>query len=211
MRSLGGLRRAFSLLEVMIATAILAASAMVLLSLISLGTRFGSKAETRISALVQAVSIMDESVLAVYSGTAQDSFSSVLAGPEPRAYRVVIEPVTMVEEGSLSSSFDPSGENASLGAQGNFSNPFGTSQLGPGNATSPLTPSAPPPPPPSELISITVELYDAADAASLGATDSKPLVQLQRLLRRQPASDSSAGESNAGNSGLSSSSLSRGQ
>lgn len=208
MRSLGGLRRAFSLLEVMIATAILAASAMVLLSLISLGTRFGSKAETRISALVQAVSIMDESVLAVYSGTAQDSFSSVLAGPEPRAYRVVIEPVTMVEEGSLSSSFDPSGENASLGAQGNFSNPFGTSQLGPGNATSPLTPSAPPP---SELISITVELYDAADAASLGATDSKPLVQLQRLLRRQPASDSSAGESNAGNSGLSSSSLSRGQ
>lgn len=208
MRSLGGLRRAFSLLEVMIATAILAASAMVLLSLISLGTRFGSKAETRISALVQAVSIMDESVLAVYAGTAQDSFSSVLAGPEPRAYRVVIEPVTMVEEGSLSSSFDPSGENASLGAQGNFSNPFGTSQLGPGNATSPLTPSAAPP---SELISITVELYDAADAASLGATDSKPLVQLQRLLRRQPASDSSAGESNAGNSGLSSSSLSRRQ
>jgi prepilin-type N-terminal cleavage/methylation domain-containing protein len=40
-------RRGFSLLEVMIATAILAASAMVLLSLISLGTRFGSKAETR--------------------------------------------------------------------------------------------------------------------------------------------------------------------
>ncbi|MFM8398283.1 MAG: prepilin-type N-terminal cleavage/methylation domain-containing protein, partial [Pirellula sp.] len=34
-------QRGFSLLEVMIATAILAASAMVLLSLISLGTRFG--------------------------------------------------------------------------------------------------------------------------------------------------------------------------
>ena len=205
MRSLGGLRRAFSLLEVMIATAILAASAMVLLSLISLGTRFGSKAETRISALVQAVSIMDESVLAVYSGTAQESFSSVLGGPEPRAYRVVIEPVTMIEEGSLSTSFDPSGENASRGGQGNFSTPFGTSQIGSGNAASPLNPPAPIPPPPSELISITVELYDAADGASLGATDSKPLVQLQRLLRRQPASDS-----NAGDSGLSSSSLSRG-
>lgn len=201
----GGLRRAFSLLEVMIATAILAASAMVLLSLISLGTRFGSKAETRINALVQAVSIMDETVLAVYAGTAQESFSSVLGGPEPRAYRVVIEPITMVEEGSLSSSFDPSGENVSLGGQGNFANPIGANQLGPGNASSPLAPSTPVPPPPSELISITVELYDSADTASLGATDSKPLVQLQRLLRRQPT-----GESGYGDSGLSNSSLSRG-
>lgn len=205
MRSLGGLRRAFSLLEVMIATAILAASAMVLLSLISLGTRFGSKAETRISALVQAVSIMDESVLAVYSGTAQESFSSVLGGPEPRAYRVVIEPVTMIEEGSLSTSFDPSSESASLGGQGSFANPFGGNQPGSATASNPLGPSGPVPPPPSELISITVELYDSADTASVGATDSKPLVQLQRLLRRQPTSDSGAGDS-----GLSSSSLSRG-
>jgi len=78
-------RYAFSLLEVMIATAILAASAMVLLSLISLGTRFGSKAETRIGALIQAQSIMDESILAVQSGSDQESYSAVLPGGQPRS------------------------------------------------------------------------------------------------------------------------------
>ncbi|MFN7626093.1 MAG: prepilin-type N-terminal cleavage/methylation domain-containing protein, partial [Pirellula sp.] len=49
-------RGAFSLLEVMIATAILAGSAMVLLSLIGLGARYGNRAEVRIAALVQAQS-----------------------------------------------------------------------------------------------------------------------------------------------------------
>lgn len=192
MRSTDGLRRGFSLLEVMIATAILAASAMVLLSLISLGTRFGSKAEARISALVQAVSIMDETVLAVYAGTTQESFSSVLGGPEPRAYRVQIEPIAIVEEGSLESSLDPNGEIGAIGAQNGFSTPIGGNPFNSANTTNPLTPSAPSPPTPSELVSITVELFESADAAALGGTDTKPLVQLHRLLRRQPTIESGA-------------------
>jgi prepilin-type N-terminal cleavage/methylation domain-containing protein len=190
MSSTDGLRRGFSLLEVMIATAILAASAMVLLSLISLGTRFGSKAETRISALVQAVSIMDETVLAIYAGTTQESFSSVLGGPEPRAYRVQIEPISMVEEGSFESSLNPNDENGSIGATNGFSTPSGGNPFNASNVTNPVAPAASSPPIPSELVSITVELFDSADSATLGGTDAKPLIQLHRLLRRQPTNDS---------------------
>ena len=78
-------RRGFSLLEVMIATAILAASAMVLLSLISLGTRFGSKAETRIGGLVQAQSILDESILRMQAGESIESYTAVLPGTTPKS------------------------------------------------------------------------------------------------------------------------------
>ncbi|MFM7976693.1 MAG: prepilin-type N-terminal cleavage/methylation domain-containing protein, partial [Pirellula sp.] len=85
-------QRGFSLLEVMIATAILAASAMVLLSLISLGTRFGSKAEMRIGALVQAQSILDESILRMHSGESIESYTGVLPGSTPQSYRVTVEP-----------------------------------------------------------------------------------------------------------------------
>ena len=97
-------RRGFSLLEVMIATAILAASAMVLLSLISLGTRFGSKAETRIGGLVQAQSILDESILRMQAGESIESYTAVLPGTtpkstKPKSYRVTIEPYVLGETG----------------------------------------------------------------------------------------------------------------
>ena len=53
-------REAFSLLEVIIATAILAGSAMVLFSLISLGTKYGNRAEEKTIAVSQAQSVLDE-------------------------------------------------------------------------------------------------------------------------------------------------------
>jgi type II secretory pathway pseudopilin PulG len=91
-------RGAFSLLEVMIATAILAGSAMVLLSLINLGTRLGNRAEARISALVLAQSILDESIARVASdeatsGRSESSYSGALPGKPPKSYRVTVEPI----------------------------------------------------------------------------------------------------------------------
>jgi type II secretory pathway pseudopilin PulG len=91
-------RGAFSLLEVMIATAILAGSAMVLLSLINLGTRLGNRSEARISALVLAQSILDESIARIASNDAnsersESSYSGELPSLPPKSYRVTVEPI----------------------------------------------------------------------------------------------------------------------
>jgi type II secretory pathway pseudopilin PulG len=189
-------RYAFSLLEVMIATAILAASAMVLLSLISLGTRFGSKAETRIGALIQAQSIMDESILSIQAGSDQESYSAVLPGEQPRSYRVVIEPIPLADPTEISSS-----ATQSLAVQSSpqstllksmplstqFNTPSGTSNSIPDNATNP--------PQASELVSITVELFDSANTTVSSGPEAEPLVQLKRLVRRSPRSDATQGVS----------------
>ena len=167
-------QRGFSLLEVMIATAILAASAMVLLSLISLGTRFGSKTEMRIGALVQAQSILDESILRMHSGESIESYTGVLAGSTPRSYRVTVEPFEVVSTATT-------GNTPADGKLG--PDPQGLETLAPGsNPTKPM---------PSELVSIKVELYESEGATSgmptggnSGAT--KPLVELTRLVRRKP-------------------------
>lgn len=53
-------RRGFSLLEVIIATAVLAGSAMVLVSMIGVGSRYGQQAERRTLALAAASSLIDE-------------------------------------------------------------------------------------------------------------------------------------------------------
>lgn len=53
-------RSGFSLLEVMIATGVLAGSAMVLISLIGMGTKYGQLAEQRVIALATADSLLEE-------------------------------------------------------------------------------------------------------------------------------------------------------
>lgn len=184
-------RYAFSLLEVMIATAILAASAMVLLSLISLGTRFGSKAETRIGALIQAQSIMDESILAVQAGSDQESYSAVLPGGQPRSYRVVIEPIPLADPTEISPSATQSLATQSSPQSNPFNTPFsppsGTTAANPDNASSP--------PQASELVSITVELFDSANTTVSSGPEAEPLVQLKRLVRRSPRTDAAQGVS----------------
>jgi hypothetical protein len=175
----------------MIATAILAASAMVLLSLISLGTRFGSKAETRIGALIQAQSIMDESILAVQAGSDQESYSAVLPGGQPRSYRVVIEPIPLADPTEISPSATQSLATQSSPQSNPFSTPFnppsGTTAANPDNASS--TPQA------SELVSITVELFDSANTTVSSGPEAEPLVQLKRLVRRSPRIDAAQGVS----------------
>ncbi len=191
MTGLARSRYAFSLLEVMIATAILAASAMVLLSLISLGTRFGSKAETRIGALIQAESIMDESILAVQAGSDQESYSAVLPGGQPRSYRVVIEPIPLADPTEISSSTTQSLAGQSSIPTTQLSSPFnppsGTTTSSPDNAINP--------PQASELVSITVELFDSANTTVSSGPEAEPLVQLKRLVRRSPRSDTAQGVS----------------
>jgi len=202
-------RRGFSLLEVMIATAILAASAMVLLSLISLGTRFGSKAETRIAGLVQAQSILDESILRMQAGETIESYTAVLPGTKPKSYRVTIEPYELGESNGTGASGGTGlsgGTGTSSGGSGAMLDGFGagggmSSARGPaltdnrqgsnaslgGAASGPM---------PTELVSVKVELFESESAASaptgLGAKGSanatgsagRALIELTRLVRR---------------------------
>jgi hypothetical protein len=164
---------------------------MVLLSLISLGTRFGSKAETRIGALIQAQSIMDESILAVQAGSDQESYSAVLPGGQPRSYRVVIEPIPLADPTEISPSATQSLATQSSPQSNPFSTPFsppsGTTAANPDNASSP--------PQASELVSITVELFDSANTTVSSGPEAEPLVQLKRLVRRSPRIDAAQGVS----------------
>ena len=207
-------RRGFSLLEVMIATAILAASAMVLLSLISLGTRFGSKAETRIGGLVQAQSILDESILRMQAGESIESYTAVLPGTtpkstKPKSYRVTIEPYVLGETGGAGAS-GATGVSGGTGTSGGGSETmFGGFGSGGGMAsargpalTDDLQGSGasmagvPSGSMPTELVSIKVELFESESASaaptaagakgSAGATGSgeRALIELTRLVRR---------------------------
>ena len=82
-------RRGFSLLEIIIATAVLAASAMVLISLIGLGTKYGNRAEERTIALSQAESLIDEFLAQLGQTEKQDEQSGILAGLPQRSYRII--------------------------------------------------------------------------------------------------------------------------
>ncbi|MCY2979991.1 MAG: type II secretion system protein [Planctomycetota bacterium] len=85
-------RSAFSLLEIIIATAILAGSAMVLFSLIGLGTKYGNRAEEQTSALTQAQSVLDEYIANLSDEEIQEGVSGVLNGFPARSYRIEILP-----------------------------------------------------------------------------------------------------------------------
>lgn len=82
-------RKAFSLLEIIIATAVLAASAMVLSSLIGMGSKYGNRAEERTMAVSQAESLLDEFLagLSYEKGQLEDR-SGELPGLPPRGFRV---------------------------------------------------------------------------------------------------------------------------
>ena len=82
-------RNAFSLLEIIIATAVLAASAMVLSSLIGLGSQYGNRAEERTIALAQAESLMDEFLAELGSESNQTAENTgELPGPPQRGFRI---------------------------------------------------------------------------------------------------------------------------
>lgn len=85
-------RSAFSLLEIIIATAILAGSAMVLFSLIGLGTKYGNRAEEQTLAIAQAQSVLDEVIATLSDEEIQEGVSGVLNGVPARSYRIEILP-----------------------------------------------------------------------------------------------------------------------
>ena len=87
-----GTRAAFSLLEVIIATAILAGSAIVLISLISLGAKYGNRAEERTIAISQAQSVMDEFIAHFPSEEIREEVSGVLPSTPPRNFRIEVTP-----------------------------------------------------------------------------------------------------------------------
>jgi len=201
-------RCGFSLLEVMIATAILAASAMVLLSLISLGTRFGSKAEVRIGALVQAQSILDESILRMHAGESIESYTGVTPGAKPRSYRVTVEPFDFSDPTAQAPSNPPDGETQIPDRPSTMA-PMGMGSSVPSVATN----AGQPTPEPTELVSVKIELYDSespttalpSSTSGLGTgsganSTSKPLIELTRLVRRLPipANDGAGGTTTNG-------------
>ena len=65
-------RDGFSLLEIVIATAILTATALSLVSLLGLGVRFGTRAELKAIGLVRAESVMDEYLASLASNVPAD-------------------------------------------------------------------------------------------------------------------------------------------
>lgn len=150
-----GARSAFSLLEIIIATAILAGSAMVLTSLLGLGTTFGNRAEQRTVAMSQAQSLLDEYLAMPRSqANPEEEITGELPGVPLHRFRIAVAPFT-------SFSFEMSGTvtnavsaNNSLDGQGT------TRQLG-------------------QLTRVTVEVF-AATQASAGV---EPLCRVTRVVR----------------------------
>lgn len=99
-------RRGLSLLEVMIAASILAGSAMVLSSVIGTGSKFGNRAETRMTAIIQAYSILDESLARIAAGNVFEEYSGETGGPQPKPFRVVVTELADVSNATVSSPSD---------------------------------------------------------------------------------------------------------
>lgn len=153
-------RGAFSLLEVMIATAILAGSAMVLLSLIDFGTRLGNRSEARITALVLAQSILDESISRLRDETqsssqSQNNYVGSLPRTPARSYRVAFDRIATQEDSR----------------EGNTSS---TTQIQQGSSTPRSEPYR------TEIVCVTVELFEGTEGSQQG---SDPLVKLVRWVR----------------------------
>ncbi|MCR9293860.1 MAG: prepilin-type N-terminal cleavage/methylation domain-containing protein, partial [bacterium] len=155
----------FSLLEVIIATAILAASSMVLLSLLGLGTKYGNRAEERSLVASQAQSLLEEFLVnsADYAGTGnlqleeQQELKGVLPGLPSHAYRLTTRPYET--SGLEVASSDDRGRNLSVGAR----------------AETIASPTAS-----SSLIQVTIQVFDSADE---NANDAPLLLELSQLVR----------------------------
>lgn len=148
-------RSAFSLLEIIIATAILAASAMVLTSLLGLGTTFGNRAEQRTVAMSQAQSLLDEYLAVPRSeANAEEEVAGDLPGAPPHRFRLSVAPFA-----SLSS--EQSGMDAnSLSATNSIAGLGTTPQLG-------------------KLTRVTVEVFETQQASDTG----EPLCRISRVIR----------------------------
>lgn len=152
-------RSAFSLLEVMIATAVLAASAMVLSSLIGLGSKYGNRAEERTVALSQAESLLDEFLAGLGRGDNRlEEITGELPGPPPRGFRISATP------------FEIGNVNASQVATGSQ----GAKNTGAGAETRK-----------GGLLRVTVEVFESTAANVSG--EAQPLVELSRLIRQPQA------------------------
>jgi prepilin-type N-terminal cleavage/methylation domain-containing protein len=84
--------RGFSLLEVIIATAVLAGSAMVLVSMIGVGSRFGQQAERRTLALAAASSLLDELIATNDLDSITQESTGVYGKNNPLGYRIRVFP-----------------------------------------------------------------------------------------------------------------------
>ncbi len=104
-------RRGLSLLEVMIAASILAGSAMALSTIIGTGARFGNRAESKVTAIIQAHSILDEALARIAAGNIFEEYSGETTGPQPKAFQVV---VTEMENLQTATNGSPSDNNSEL-------------------------------------------------------------------------------------------------
>jgi type II secretory pathway pseudopilin PulG len=107
-------RTAFSLLEVIIATAILAGSAMVLFSLISMGAKYGNKAEERTLAITQAESFLDEFIARMPTEEIRDEVTGVLPGTPPRSFRIEVTPYEWSSKGDANQNANATSETGGL-------------------------------------------------------------------------------------------------
>jgi hypothetical protein len=150
-------RSGLSLLEVMIATGILAGSAIVLSSIIGTGARFGNRAESRVTAMVQAHSVLDETLARIAAGNVPEEFSGEIPGATPRSFEVVIRdlPEQDLPNGSVSRNVRSGGPNRSENT----------------NAQ-------------SSVVQIDVWLFDSSRQNE--RRSSKPIVHLTQITRRGP-------------------------
>lgn len=105
-------RTAFSLLEVIIATAILAGSAMVLLSLIGMGTKYGNRAEQRTIAITQAQSMLDEFIARMPGEELREEVTGVLPGTPTRSFRIEVTPYDWSSKSGANQSTNATNEMA---------------------------------------------------------------------------------------------------
>lgn len=150
-------RSGLSLLEVMIATGILAGSAIVLSSIIGTGARFGNRAESRITAMVQAHSVLDETLARIAAGNEPEEYSGEIPGATPRSFEVVIRELPEQELPNASGASDASSRvsNRSEATNRQYS-----------------------------LVQIEILLFDASGQND--RQSSKPIVHLTQVTRRGP-------------------------
>jgi prepilin-type N-terminal cleavage/methylation domain-containing protein len=91
-------RNGFSLLEIIIATAILAGSSMVLISMIGAGSRFGQQAEQKTIALAAANSLIDEMIATNKFLDSSQETTGTLGSSDPLGFRIRISTYTPQSE-----------------------------------------------------------------------------------------------------------------
>ncbi len=187
-------RQGFSLLEVMLATAMLAASALVLSSLLGLGAKFGSRAESRTEALSLAQSLLDEFLaLPIVDDDSSEEQTGELPTSPPRSYRIRVEPVSKkLAAGDMPVAAGASSVSSQL--ESNLSTDFpnaaslsSSSSSSAGFASGSASSSADgrvdaeAPQRPRQLMLVTVEVFESTPG--LGDVSQVPLCQLYRLVR----------------------------